>query len=257
MIKAKKKFGQNFLKDEKIKDKIIESMPNSSNKIVEIGPGLGDLTERLLKKRTVSAIEIDSDLYKTLKIRFFKELKEGKLVIINDNVLNIWGSSSLIEEPYDLIANLPYYVATNIILKALQDTNCKNIIVMIQKEVAKKFTANVGDKEFSALSVLATFQGKSKYLFDVSATAFNPVPKVTSAVIYIEKNETLYNEKFAEFLKIAFASPRKKLFKNLSLEYQKESLLMAFEKLSIKNDIRAHQISTDLFFRLFTIIIGE
>ena len=116
-------------------------MPKDNNLIVEIGPGLGDLTEKLLQKNKLVAYEIDTDLCKILKEKFDIELICG-------DVLDSWQSGKLREEKYNLIANLPYYVATNIILKALNDENCENILVLIQKEVAEKFSALCGAGRF-------------------------------------------------------------------------------------------------------------
>ncbi|PKN14786.1 MAG: 16S rRNA (adenine(1518)-N(6)/adenine(1519)-N(6))-dimethyltransferase, partial [Deltaproteobacteria bacterium HGW-Deltaproteobacteria-24] len=147
-IKAKKQFGQNFLKDDSILNKIIEAMPNNNNRIVEIGPGLGDLTQRMLKYKDMTAYEIDSDLLSILRSKFANEIQSQKLELIHTDVLDIWKQKkTLYKDKYDLIANLPYYVATNIILQAIEDDNCENIIVMIQKEVAQKFAAHEGEKE--------------------------------------------------------------------------------------------------------------
>jgi len=133
---AKKKFGQNFLKDETVLQKIVEAMPNNDNKIVEIGPGLGDLTKYLVDVKSVEAFEVDTDLCKLLQKKFDKEIATKQLHINCGDVLEAW-QSSLVDEDYDLVANLPYYIATNIILKALADPKCKNILVMVQLEVAE------------------------------------------------------------------------------------------------------------------------
>ena len=124
MIKAKKKYGQNFLKDESVLLKIIESMPKNNNKIVEIGPGLGDLTKKLVKYKDVRAYEVDRDLYSILRVEFINEIGSGRLDLVLTDVLEVWNEhSSLYEEKYDLIANLPYYIAANIILNGLSDDN--------------------------------------------------------------------------------------------------------------------------------------
>jgi len=163
-------------------------MPNTNNLIIEIGPGLGDLTEKLLEKRRVLAYEIDKDLCEILKQKFPDlNLKCG-------DVLDFW-QDKLADENYDLIANLPYYIATKIILKALKDNNAKNILVLIQKEVADKFSAKPNNKNYSSLTILAQSVANVKKLFDVPPGAFVPAPKVTSS---------------------AFANPRKTLKKNLS-----------------------------------------
>lgn len=216
-------------------------MPNTDNLVVEIGPGLGDLTEKLLEKRRVTAYEIDKDLCEILKEKFPDlELKCG-------DVLEFW-QETLENEKYDLIANLPYYVATNIILKALKDKNAKNILVLIQKEVADKFSAKAGDKNYSSLAILAQSVAKVKKLFDIPPGAFIPAPKVTSSVILFEKFENSFNEEFAKFLKVAFANPRKTLRKNLSVKYKDFDP----EKFGLAKSIRPHQVDGSTFFQLFS-----
>jgi len=251
IIQAKKKFGQNFLKEEIYVDKIIESMPNNDNLIVEIGPGLGDLTEKLLQKNSLVAYEIDDDLCKILKDKF------NNLDLVCGDVLDSWQTGRLRKENYNLIANLPYYVATNIILKALNDENCKNILVLIQKEVAEKFSAKTGEKIYSSLAIIAQSIANVKIKFDIPPEAFNPAPKVISSVILFEKFKTKYDENFAKFLKVAFNQPRKTLLKNLSSKYDKEKLAIVFENLNIQKNIRPHQISKELFFEVFSELKGE
>lgn len=262
MIQAKKRFGQNFLKDESIKQRIIQSMPNDAIEVVEIGPGLGDLTEKLLHaQKRVKAFEIDLELCGYLQDKFKTEIGASQLELVCNDVLESWKNDSLRDEPYHLIANLPYYVATNIILKALGDPRCKTILVMIQKEVAEKFAAQSGAKSFSALSVLASSISKAQLLFDVKPEAFEPPPKVTSAVLKLEKfreytdrelfgNREVYLD-FQEFLKAAFKQPRKLLIKNLQSLCERERLLEAFETLEIPTNARPHQLETSKYHLLF------
>jgi 16S rRNA (adenine1518-N6/adenine1519-N6)-dimethyltransferase len=240
IIRAKKKFGQNFLKDKHYLEKIVEAMPKTENLIVEIGPGLGDLTEKLLEKRRVLAYEIDKDLCEILKEKFPDlELKCG-------DVLDYW-QDSLADENYDIVANLPYYIATNLILKALRDKKVKNIVVLIQKEVADKFSAKPGDKNYGSLSILAGQVAEVKKLFDIPPGAFVPQPKVTSSVISFKKFKDSYDEEFAKFLKTAFANPRKTLKKNLSAKYDFNP-----KDYGLADTIRPHQIDGSTFFRLFS-----
>ena len=257
-IKAKKQFGQNFLKDDSILNKIIEAMPNNNNHIVEIGPGLGDLTQRMLKYKDMTAYEIDSDLLGILRSKFANELQSSKLEQIHTDVLDIWKQKgTLYKDKFDLIANLPYYIATNIILKAIEDDNCENIIVMIQKEVAEKFAAQEGEKEFSSLGVIAKLTSKEcKILFDVPASCFEPAPKVTSSVLYIKKdNKDKLDSNFKSFLKVAFAQPRKKLSKNLSSLVNKNLLNIIYTELNIDDNIRPHELSPSLYRQMHKKVI--
>lgn len=248
-VEAKKKFGQNFLKDLRVIEKIIQSIPESSSKIVEIGAGLGDLTLKLLDVRDVLSYEIDEDLCKILKQRFKHEIDEAKLTLRCMDALESQGS--FFEANYVLVANLPYYVATNIILTALRDRHCETILVMVQKEVAQKFCALPGDRNYGAISVIAELSGEREYLFDVGPECFDPAPKVTSAVFTIRKKASLQEEKFFKFLKAAFNAPRKKLSSNLSAVAPKESIETFLETQNLAKDSRPHQISAALYLSMF------
>ena len=253
MIKAKKKFGQNFLKDESVLAKIIESMPNNENKIAEIGPGLGDLTKFLVNVKSVEAFEVDTELCALLQEKFDKELKSGQLHLHCGDVLEAW-QENLLNERYDLVANLPYYIATNIILRALADAKCENILVMVQLEVAQKFCAASGEKDFGALSVIAQSVADCKITQIVPPSAFDPAPKVNSAVMLLSKRDSRSDEKFEQFLKVCFKQPRKTLLKNLSLAYDKKELTKLFETLNFKPTIRPHELTTDDYHQLYTLL---
>ena len=253
-VKAKKKFGQNFLKDESVLFKIIESIPNNDNRIVEIGPGLGDLTKKLVKCKDVTAYEVDRDLYAILQAEFIQELDSGRLELLLGDVLERWeDGSSLYNSKYDLIANLPYYIATNIILKALDDDNCENIIVMVQKEVANKFVASAGDKDFSSLGVITKLVStQARTILKVPPESFSPPPKVDSAVIHITKDMgKKVDTEFKKFLKLCFVQPRKKLIKNISAQVDKNLLEKIFNKLGLSNTIRPHELDANLYSLLY------
>ena len=252
-VVAKKKFGQNFLKDESVLRKIVEAMPNNDNKIVEIGPGLGDLTKFLVDVKSVEAFEVDTDLCKLLQSTFKEEIATKRLHIHCGDVLQAW-QNTLIDEPYDLVANLPYYIATNIILKALADPMCKNILVMVQLEVAEKFCASSGEKVFGSLGIIAQSVGEAAIVTKVPPTAFDPQPKVDSAVFLIQKKRDRSQKEFEDMLRVAFTQPRKTLMKNLSSQYEKAKLQAAFEKLGLTLTIRPHQVSTKDYHQLYTMI---
>ena len=261
MIKAKKEFGQNFLKDSVILDKIVQAIPNDTSNIVEIGSGLGDLTLRLLKISKVKSYEIDRDLEKILTAKFADELENRRFELVLGDALEIWQNGGLSEKKYFLAANLPYYVATNLILRAIDDDNCLGFVVMVQKEVALKFCATSKNSEFGAISVLANLFGKCEFLFEVPPFAFEPPPKVTSAVMRLVKNEFLSEHKkfanldeyteFKGFLRICFSAPRKTLFKNLSSKFDKNLLNEIFANLQISQTIRSHELDFALFLKIF------
>ncbi len=254
-IKAKKEFGQNFLKDSSILNKIIESMPHNNNHIVEIGPGLGDLTKNLVKYKDVTAYEVDTDLIGILKSKFATEIENRKFELKHIDVLKAWDElKSLYNGKYDLIANLPYYIATNIILRAFEDELCEHIIVMVQKEVAEKFTACVNDKEYSSLGIITeTISKESRILFDVPPEAFDPMPKVVSSILYIKKDlSKKFDKDFNKFLKACFVQPRKKLSKNLSSILDKAKISTTFKELNLDDNLRPHEVSASLYSQMYT-----
>jgi len=246
---ANKKFGQNFLKDSTILNKIIEAMPKNGLPIVEIGPGLGDLTRQLLLVGQVRAYEVDNRLCKYLKSEFKEPISSGDLELVCKDVLE--QKSSLCDNNYALVANLPYYIATKIILNALHDKRCKYILVMVQKEVALKFSATTKEKNFGSLAILAQSVAEVELLFDVPPEAFEPPPKVVSSILYIKKHSSLDDLGFEEFLKIATKQPRKTLLKNLSATYDKKILSQIYNKLEIKTTARAHEIELSKYHHLY------
>lgn len=250
MIKAKKYFGQNFLKDQVILEQIIQSIPKDEDFIIEIGVGLGDLTRKLLKNAYVKTFEIDQELVELAKKTFKQDIKDGKLelIIADANKLEIWSDTS-----YFLVANLPYYVATRLILKALEDKMCRGFLVMVQKEVADKFCAKDFESNFCALSVLCGIFGGCELLFDVRPEYFLPKPKVMSSVIRLQKKEDysdfLKNSAFKLFLKDCFSFPRKQLLS--SFAKNKDRLKDILSNLNIKHDTRAHQIGVESYLKIF------
>ncbi len=264
MLEAKKRFGQNFLKDSSVLYKIIQSMPVNDRELIEIGPGLGDLTQRLLEVKPVVAYEVDRDLIVFLKDKFYKEIDEGRFCLVAGDVLDKFLQSRLSDKPYDLVANLPYYIATTIILEALRDPLCKSLIVMIQKEVALKFAASHKTKEFTSLAILAQSIGRAKILFDVSPKSFEPQPKVTSSVLMIEKNKEFIEGEFPGvfetseelkmfeiYLKRSFKAPRKTWLRNISQWVDKRYANLLLEKYGFSLTIRPHEISVMSHHLLF------
>lgn len=254
-VKAKKQYGQNFLKDTTVLDKIIQSMPNNNNYVVEIGPGLGDLTKNLVKYKDMTAYEVDTDLIGILESKFAIQIEEGRLKLIHTDVLEAWDKQKTLHDgKYDLIANLPYYIATNIILRAFEDKTCEHIIVMVQKEVAEKFTAKVNDKEFSSLGIITDLMSiESRILFDVPPESFDPAPKVMSSILYIKKDMDKYLDKdFNKFLKACFVQPRKKLSKNLTSIIDKDSISKIYKELNIDDNVRPHEVSSSLYSQMHT-----
>ena len=248
---ANKRYGQNFLKNDAVIKRIIQSIPNDNLRVAEIGPGLGDLTKELVLARNVTAFEVDKRLCEHLQTTFSEKLHTESLKLECGDVLKKWEGHSLLDEKYHLVANLPYYIATNIILKALKDEQCQSVLVMVQKEVAKKFSAKSGEKDFSGLSVLTQTVGFGELLFDVGAENFVPPPKVTSSILLIQKHRSEDSKAFEDFLKVAFKQPRKKLSKNLATHYDKDKIETLLNELEVSPTIRPHEAETSMYHHLY------
>ena len=255
-MKAKKSLGQNFLKSSVALNKIIEAGEvNDKDIVLEIGPGKGALTAKLLEKAgVVIAVEKDRELFDFLKEKFAHEISEKKLFLLNEDILevnikNIWeniregsfggkgGSgqrrfeaSNLRAESanifpdvlaYKIIANIPYNITGAILKKFLtEEDQPERMILMVQHEVAKRIVAR--DKKESILSISVKAYGEPKLVMKVAARYFSPAPKVDSAIIAINnisksflQEHGISEEKFWEIVKIGFAHKRKKLSSNL------------------------------------------
>ena len=187
-FKFTKSLGQNFLVDDSVLNDIVDGAEvNNEDFIIEIGPGVGTLTAQLLMKaKKVTAIELDNDLIPILE----KELGENEnFNLIHKDALKV-DFNELIgdEKSVKLVANLPYYVTTPIILKLLKDGyNFKSLTIMIQKEVAERINADPDCKEYGALSVLVQYYCDTSIIRNVPPTCFIPRPKVESIVIKLDK----------------------------------------------------------------------
>ncbi len=245
-MKAKKHLGQHFLNSKKAIETIIKAGDLTENEFVlEIGPGKGVLTESLLKLGVyVLAIEKDLEMIEILKEKFEKEIKTKRLILINDDILEINLDKYLKNKKYKLIANIPYYITGEIFKKFLEHKHKPvKLVLLVQKEVAERIVCR--DNKESILSLSVKFFGKPKYIETVKAGSFSPPPKVDSAILEIKdliernKKET---EKFFDIVKLSFAHKRKKLFSNLSLKYNKESIENCFQVLKIDKNVRAEDL---------------
>lgn len=258
--KAKKSLGQNFLKSQSaLRAMITAGDVNKNDTILEIGPGKGALTEKLLEQGAkVIAIEKDKDLVLFLQEKFTKELKNKKLVLIEEDILNIdITTHPLLSDKYKLIANIPYNITGAIFKKFLSSDNHPNtMVLLVQKEVAERIVArnnkNGGtDGKESILSISVKAYGKAVYITKVSKKYFSPSPKVDSAIIQItdisKRNFKNYKQEelFFKIVKSGFAHKRKVLVKNLESIISKEKILKIFEDLNIPKNIRAERVSLD------------
>lgn len=252
-ITPSKKLGQNFLLNDDVLDIIINSADlKSKDFVVEIGPGLGVLTDRLVKKvNKVLTVELDDKLFKILQ-KEFKNIKN--LEILNKNILNIPNENLLSNEnSYKVIANIPYSITSPILKKfTSQHPKPESMVLLIQKEVAERISANPG--ELSILGIAVQLYYKVEYISTVSKTDFYPVPKVDSAIVKLVKHNkyedilekyNILEKELMRIVKIGFSSKRKMLKNNLAsgLHISTQEALGLLKKANLKEKIRAQELS--------------
>lgn len=265
-LTAKKKFGQNFLIDDNILDEISTSACiNDDELIIEIGPGLGNLTSYLLKKsRYVLLVEIDNNMIEILNDRFKENTNYS---LINEDILKVDLDEKIskIEEELNfsfkkvkVVANLPYYITTPILFKLLQDSKrVDEIVVMVQKEVADRMAASPKSKDYGILSVMIKYLADAEIIIKVPKEAFIPSPNVTSSVIKLVKNKKYEcddEEKLFKLIHHAFAQRRKKMINSLEsskfLNLDKERIKDTFNKVNLNENVRAEELSIEEFILL-------
>jgi 16S rRNA (adenine1518-N6/adenine1519-N6)-dimethyltransferase len=258
-LNAKKGFGQNFLVDDNILKKIAYSLNDKNySGVIEVGPGLGSLTRYLVETYDqVLCYEIDTDMIEVLN----DTISSDKLMIKEGDFLKS-NVSKDIEKFFKgnvcLIANLPYYITSPILLKLLEEVReIKDIVIMIQKEVAERFVAKPNTKDYNALSVLIQYFTKAEKLFDVSPSAFVPAPKVSSSVIHLcYKDEEMLKGKelefFLKFNRNIFKQRRKTLVNNISASYpiSKEDAGNILEENGFPKTIRSEVLSVEEIVKL-------
>ena len=246
-MRTKKSLGQHFLKAERALAKIVEAgRVDKMDTVLEIGPGTGTLTEKLLATSCqVLAVEKDDELYEILKIKFQKEIIKEKLTLVHDDILN-FDLSKLTATSYKLIANIPYNI-TGAIFKKFLETGYQptTMVLLVQKEVAQRIVTQ-DDKE-SILSISVKVYGTPRYIETVKAGSFVPAPKVDSTIIAIENiSKKLFDgfteEAFFKILKAGFKSKRKKLSSNLSTIFPKDRVWETFQKLKLGENLRAEDV---------------
>ena len=252
MIKAKKSLGQNFLIDKNILEKII-NVANIENKIVlEIGPGTGNLTSYILKKKPkqLFVIEKDNQLANNLENKFNK-----KLIVINDDVLKI-DETNLFKEKVIVFGNLPYNISTEILSKWI--INLKNnfwfecLVLMFQKEVADRVIANFNTSNYGRLSIICNWKLNIKKICDIKPEAFSPKPKIDSSLLYLypKKNFVKINNpnNLEKITRIFFNQRRKMLKKPFNQLFNGNQKIL--DKLKIDLQLRPQNLSLDTYYKL-------
>lgn len=262
-LHVKKHLGQNFLVDQNILSQIVASSGISkSTSVIEIGPGLGSLTQKLLENaKEVLAYEIDKDLIPILEDEF-KEEKHFTLLHLDILEANI---DEDIEKYFPdaneivVVANLPYYITTPILMKFLETSKrVSKLILMVQLEVASRMASKPNTKDYNSLSIAIQYRAETKILFKVPRTVFIPEPNVDSAIIEIKLREKplfeVDNEVFFfGLVRQTFAQRRKTLYNNLRNAYpniDKEMIEEAIRKAGIEPSVRAEALPIESFIHL-------
>lgn len=249
---ALKKYGQNFLINDHVLETIANTLKDQFKNVIEIGPGLGSLTRYLVTTYDkVLAFEIDPKMVEilddTIKDENFRVVEKDILKVnIEQEIHNYFDNKEIC-----LIANLPYYITTPIMLKVLEEApSIKSMVIMIQKEVAERFLGKPNTKDYNSLSVLIqTYMDVSKVI-EVSKNSFYPAPEVTSTVIKLTRKEKpnyqIDNEElFLKVNRLMFKQRRKTIVNNLKDIYNKDSILDILNKLNISETARSESLSVE------------
>jgi len=249
-LKPLKRFGQNYLQDKNILNKIVaEINPQPTDLLVEIGPGQGSLTELILARNVdLTAIEIDRRVIEDLNTKF------PELTLIEKDFLDI-DLSAQQKDPNKklrIFGNIPYNITSPILFKLFDNNSIvEDAVFMVQEEVAKRMTSKIGSKDYGILSVLISYFGKANIAFKVSPNVFYPKPKVYSAVIHIhfnpERKDAKFNSLFKAIVKSSFGNRRKTLKNSLS-----NSIFTSvdFSSCGLDISLRAEQLNLDDFIKL-------
>jgi len=252
----KKNFGQNFIVDENIINSIIKkSEIDKDTLVIEIGPGAGSLTYKLCESaKNVLCYEIDTTLKEILNdtLKAYENYEVKYQDFLKANVLEDIKKYNY--KKLYVVANLPYYITTPIIMKLIEDMiPVDKIVVMVQKEVGNRFKAEPGNKDYSSLSVFLKYYFKVSKLIDVSKNVFIPRPNVDSIVVEFKKNKNLLDvtnkELFFNLIRDSFKQKRKTLRNNLR-GYNLEKIEEVLKKHNMDLSIRAEQISLEIFVEI-------
>lgn len=265
-IKANKRFGQNFLIDDSVLEGIVENANISKNDLViEIGPGLGNLTEYILERAGFTVlVEIDKNMIEILNDRF---QNSDKFVLLNEDILKVSLDKYILKlkeerninfEKVKVVANLPYYITTPILFKLLQEEeSIDEIMVMVQKEVADRMVANPETKDYGILTLMIDYLSDADIKIIVPNDSFIPAPNVTSAVISLKKSRkyTVKNEKILfDLIHASFAKRRKKMINSLEMSnfngLNKKQIEEIFKICDIDFNTRAEELKIEKYIQI-------
>ena len=253
MIKAKKSLGQNFLIDKNIIDRIVNILDIENKTILEVGPGTGNLTDCLLKKKPKKfyVVEKDNDLATNLKKKF-----EHQIDIINDDILNI-NENLLCKDKMIVFGNLPYNVSTEILCKWILNLDDKriwfsNLILMFQKEVAERIISQFNTSKYGRLSIISNWKLDIKKIIDISPNCFYPKPKVNSCLLFFTPKKNFFKFKdphnLEKITRIFFNHRRKMIKKPYNLLFSGNEKIR--NKLNINLNSRPQNLNFETYYKL-------
>ena len=253
MILAKKSLGQNFLIDENIINKISNLIKIEDQNILEVGPGTGNLTNALLKKKPKKfyVIEKDDNLANLLK----KEFKD-KIIVINDDILKV-NENNLSNEKLIVFGNLPYNISTEILCKWIINLNdekiwFRNFILMFQKEVADRILSKYNSSNYGRLTIIANWKLDIKKIVDIKPNSFSPKPKIDSSLLFFSPKKNflkIKNPKNLEKITRIFFSQRRKMIKKPFSQIFSNDIKIA-KKLKIDLSLRPQNLDNDTYYQL-------
>ena len=251
-IKPKKSLGQNFLIDRNVLSQIVDTVKIQDKMILEIGPGSGNLTSFIYKKKpkNIFAIEKDDELALLLKKKF-----DNKIEIINDDVLNI-DENKISNEKLTVFGNLPYNISTEILSKWIIRLNnefwFENLVLMFQKEVADRIIAKPNTSNYGRLSILSNWKLNIKKIIDIKPESFSPKPKIDSSLLLFTPKDKFFklnNPKNLEMVTRVFFSQRRKMLKkpfNQIFKFPRE----VSDKFNINLNLRPQNLKPEVYFKL-------
>lgn len=260
-IYTKKKLGQNFLKENNVIKRIIELVNiDEKTAVIEIGPGIGALTDEIIKncKKTI-AFEIDNQLVMFLQEKY----KDKNIEILNADILKV-DLDQIIEKQFlefekiIIISNLPYYISTPILFKIFSINNKKisKLIFMLQKEVGERITAKKDSNNYNNLTVVTSFYSDPRIILKVSRNNFIPIPKVDSVVLEFLMNKKYHienEEDFLIFIRTIFQNKRKTILNNIATYFKKNKLEIKqkLNDINIDENNRPQNLSLENYFEIY------
>ena len=251
-IKAKKSLGQNFLIDREVLEKIVSITDITNKEVLEIGPGSGNLTTYILKKKPkkLYVVEKDDDLAILLKEKFDTEIE-----IINDDILKV-SESTISDQKLSVFGNLPYNISTEILSKWILNIGSNfwfdSLILMFQKEVADRIISEFNNSNYGRLSILSSWKLNVKKILDIKPQSFSPRPKIDSSLLLFTPKENFFKLKDAKNLekitRIFFSQRRKMLKKPFNQVFDNGKEVA--EKFGIDLNLRPQNLEPEVYFKL-------